>query len=724
MLTHPTHDRLIALGLTGMAKALEDQRRQPDIAALAFEERIAMMIDREAIERENKRLTTRLKFACLRQSAVVEDVDMKAPRGLDKALFHKLAAGDWIDRHQNLIVIGPTGVGKSWLACALGHKACRDDRSVFYQRVPRLFDALALARGDGRHARLLKTLARVELLILDDWGLATLTHEQGRDLLEIVDDRHNRGSTIVTSQLPVDHWHEAIANPTVADAILDRLVHNAHRLTLERRQHAQSGRQNASGLDASPAAVTPLPPSTGAPCPRSSECCPQSIGTLSAFNLNASTSPPKERYAVSKDNIIKLIQPGNVEDQLTEILRNGARALLAQAVDAEVADFLGKHADLKTADGHQRVVRHGHLPEREVMTGIGAVAVRQPRVRDREADAADPGRIRFSPSILPPYMRRSKSIETLLPILYLKGISTGDFSEALAALLGKDAAGLSASAIGRLKDGWFAEHTAWQKRDLSAKRYVYIWADGIHLQARLEDEKQCILVLIGATPEGRKELVGFTDGARESAQDWRDLLLDLKRRGLDVPPRLAIADGALGFWKAAGEVWPKTPEQRCWVHKTANVIAKLPKSQQPKAKRALQEIWMAETKAAAELAFDAFIESYTPKYAKAADCLSKDRDTLLAFFDFPAEHWKHLRTTNPIESTFATVRHRTIRSKGCLSNRTALAMVFKLLEAAQKSWRRLDGHNQLPKLVLGVTFNDGIEVIAKPTDRQPITAAA
>jgi putative transposase len=427
---------------------------------------------------------------------------------------------------------------------------------------------------------------------------------------------------------------------------------------------------------------------------------------------------------VSKDNIIKLIQPGNVGDQLTEILRNGARVLLAQAVEAEVADFVGKHADLKTADGHQRVVRHGHLPEREVMTGIGPVTVCQPRVRDREADAADPARIRFSSSVLPPYMRRSKSIATLLPVLYLKGISTGDFSEALAALLGKDAAGLSASAISRLKDGWLDEHTAWQKRNLSAKRYVYIWADGIHLQARLEDEKQCILVLIGATPEGRKELVGFTDGARESAQDWRDLLLDLKRRGLEVSPRLVVADGALGFWKAAGEVWPTTREQRCWVHKTANVLAKLPKSQQPKAKRVLQEIWMAETKVIAEIAFDAFVESYALKYTKAADCLNQDRDALLAFYDFPAEHWKHLRTTNPIESTFATVRHRTIRSKGCLSNRTALAMVFKLLEGAQKSWRRLDGHNQLPKLVLGVTFNDGIEVIAKPTDRQPATAAA
>jgi len=419
---------------------------------------------------------------------------------------------------------------------------------------------------------------------------------------------------------------------------------------------------------------------------------------------------------VPKDNVVQLIQPGTIEDQLTEVLRCGARALLAQAVEAEVASFLAKHADLRTEDGRARVVRHGHLPEREVMTGIGPVAVRQPRVDN-------PGRIRFSPSILPPYMRRSKSIETLLPILYLKGISTGDFSEALTALLGKDAAGLSASAIGRLKDGWLDEHAAWQKRDLSARRYVYIWADGIYLEARLEDEKQCILVVIGATPEGRKELVGFTDGARESAHDWRELLFDLKRRGLDVSPELMVADGALGFWKAAGEVWPKAREQRCWVHKTANVLAKLPKSQQPKAKRALQEIWMAETKAGAETAFDAFIESYSVKYEKAADCLEKDRDALLAFYDFPAEHWKHLRTTNPIESTFATVRHRTIRAKGCLSNKTALAMVFKLVEGAQKSWRRLDGHNQLPKLILGVKFSDGLEVTGRSI-RQPATAAA
>ena len=427
---------------------------------------------------------------------------------------------------------------------------------------------------------------------------------------------------------------------------------------------------------------------------------------------------------MSNDNVVRLVQPGAFEDQLTDVLRRGAKALLAQAVEAEVAEFLAQHAQLATGDGRRRVVRHGHLPEREVMTGIGPVAVRQPRVRDRGAGGDDPARIRFTPQILPPYVRRSRSIETLLPVLYLKGISTGDFSEALAALLGKDAAGLSASAIGRLKDGWQDEHAAWARRDLSAKRYVYIWADGIHLEARLEDEKQCILVLIGATPEGKKELVGFTEGARESAADWRDLLLDLKRRGLAIAPELVIADGALGFWKAAGEVWPKTREQRCWVHKTANVLNKLPISQQPKAKRALQEIWMAETKAQAETAIDAFIESNQVKYQKAAQCLAKDRDQLLAFYDFPAEHWKHLRTTNPIESTFATVRHRTIRSKGCLSNKTALAMVFKLAEAAQRGWRRLDGHALLPKLIRGVKFADGLEVVPKNTGAQPNVAAA
>jgi putative transposase len=434
------------------------------------------------------------------------------------------------------------------------------------------------------------------------------------------------------------------------------------------------------------------------------------------------TSPPKERYAVPNDNVTKLVQPGAFDDPLTEVLRNGARTLLAQAIEAEVAEFLGKHAELKTEDGGQRVVRHGHLPEREVMTGIGPVAVRQPRVRDRGAASDAPERIRFTPTILPPYARRSKSLEVLLPILYLKGISTGDFEEALSALLGKDAPGLSPSTISRLKEFWTDEHNRWKRRDLSTRRYVYAWADGIYLQARLADEKQCILVLIGVTPEGKKELIGFTDGARESAQDWRELLLDLKARGLATAPQLAIADGGLGFWKALGEIWPTTREQRCWVHKTANVLNKLPKSQQPKAKRSLQEIWMAETRAEAVVALDAFIENYRLKYEKAADCLAKDHDSLLAFYDFPAEHWKHLRTSNPIESTFATVRHRTIRAKGCLSNATALAMVFKLVDAAQKNWRRLDGHNQLPKVVLGAKFKDGLEV-GNRTDYQPRAAA-
>jgi putative transposase len=421
---------------------------------------------------------------------------------------------------------------------------------------------------------------------------------------------------------------------------------------------------------------------------------------------------------VTETNVFQFAQPGSFTDSLTEVLRNGACALLAQAVEAEVAEVLAKYAELKTSDGRQRLVRHGHLPEREILTGIGPVAVRQPRVRDRAGAGAE--RIRFTSAILPPYARRSKSLEVLIPVLYLKGISTGDFEEALAALLGKDAGGLSASTIGRLKDAWSDEHVRWSQRDLSAKRYVYFWVDGIHVQARLEDDAQCLLVIIGATPEGKKELVGLIDGVRESAQSWKELLLDLKRRGLAMGPELAVADGALGFWKALPEVWHKTREQRCWVHKTANVLNRLPKSLQGKAKRALQNIWMAETRKDAEAAFDAFADVYGAKYDKAVECLTKDRDVLLAFYDFPAEHWKHLRTTNPIESTFATVRHRTTRSKGCLSNKTALAMTFKLAQSAETSWNRLRGYNQLPKIMMGVKFKDGIEVVRS----QAQTAAA
>jgi putative transposase len=358
---------------------------------------------------------------------------------------------------------------------------------------------------------------------------------------------------------------------------------------------------------------------------------------------------------VTDTNVLQLSQPGAFSDPLTEVLRNGARALLAQAVEAEVAALLSAHAEELTADGRQRLVRHGYLPERAIMTGIGPVAVRCPRVRDRGAEGSQ--RIRFSSAILPPYARRSKSLEVLLPILYLKGVSTGQFEEALVALLGKEAGGLSASTIARLKEAWSEEHARWSKRDLSAKRYVYFWVDGIHVQARLEDDAQCLLVIVGATPEGKKELVGLVDGVRESAHSWRELLLDLKRRGLAIAPELAVADGALGFWQAIEEVWPQMRAQRCWLHKTANVLNKLPKSQQAKAKRALQEIWMAETKRDALIAFDGFVETWGIKYDKAVACLIKDRDTLLSFYDFPAEHWKHLRTTNVIESSFATIRH-------------------------------------------------------------------
>jgi transposase-like protein len=410
---------------------------------------------------------------------------------------------------------------------------------------------------------------------------------------------------------------------------------------------------------------------------------------------------------MNDNNITKLVQPGEFDDHLTEIVRNGARRLLAQAVEAEVEQFLAAHAHLKTEKGLQRVVRHGYLPERTIQTGIGEVAIRKPRVRDR--GGSDGARIKYASALLPAYMRRSTSLDELIPALYLRGISTGDFREVLAALLGPDAPNLSPQTIRRLKAGWRQDWEKWKKRDLSAKNYLYFWADGIYLNARMDD-KQCILVIIGATPEGKKELVGFADGYRESAQSWRELLLELKSHGLDIAPKLAVADGALGFWKACQEVFSKTREQRCWVHKTANVLNKMPKSMHKKAKADLQEIWMAESRKMADKAFDLFLEKYSDKYPQATGCLEKDRETLLTFYDFPAAHWKHIRTTNPIESTFASVRHRTIKTKGCLSRETALSMVFKLVMAAQKRWKRLSGRNQLPKLIEGVRFADGMEV--------------
>jgi putative transposase len=370
---------------------------------------------------------------------------------------------------------------------------------------------------------------------------------------------------------------------------------------------------------------------------------------------------------MEQDKVVELRIPGPFQDDpLTAVLRDGARRLLAQAVEAEVVAFLAQYTDEVTADGHRRVVRNGYLPEREIQTGIGPVPVRQPRIRDRAATAtaaAGETAIRFSSALLPRYLRRTRSLEDLLPWLYLKGVSTGDFTEALAALLGPDAPGLSAATISRLKEGWQADLECWQARDLSARRYVYFWVDGIYFDARL-DERQCILVVIGATEQGRKELVAITDGYRESELSWREVLLDLKARGLVIGPKLAIGDGSLGFWKALRQVYGEAREQRCWVHKTANVLNKLPKALQSKAKQQLQDIWMAETRQAADAAFDFFVEVYGAKYDKAVTCLNKDRDVLLAFYDFPAEHWKHIRTTNPIESTFATVRLRTEKTKG------------------------------------------------------------
>jgi transposase-like protein len=407
--------------------------------------------------------------------------------------------------------------------------------------------------------------------------------------------------------------------------------------------------------------------------------------------------------------VVRLRQPEVVDDPLTEVLRAGARRLLAQAIEAEAEAFLAGMVDRRLADGRARFVRHGHGPERTIQTGIGSVAVQRVKVRDR-APADGERRLRFTSRILPRWARRTRSLDALLPVLYLRGVSTGDFQEALAALLGKKAPNLSPSVVARLKGDWQGDYERWQQRDLSARRYVYIWADGVYLQARMESQAECMLVIIGATPEGKKELVGFQVGTRESAQSWRELLVGLKARGLAMAPELAVGDGALGFWKALEEAFPSVRHQRCWVHKAANVLNKLPKSLQANARQDLREIWLAPDRATAEAALATFAAKYAPKYDRAVACLVKDREALLTFFDFPAEHWDHLRSSNPIESVFATVRHRTVRTKGALSQETARLMVFKLVMAAARSWRRLKGENQLPKVIEGVTFKDGVEV--------------
>ena len=406
--------------------------------------------------------------------------------------------------------------------------------------------------------------------------------------------------------------------------------------------------------------------------------------------------------------VIPFCHADSIEDPLTEIAREGARRMLAEALKAEADAFVASFANEVLPDGRRRVVRHGFGPERSVQTGIGAIDVRRPKVRDRASDISEADRARFSSNILPRWARRSKSLDALLPVLYLRGISTGDFQEALSAILGPEAPNLSPGVISRLTASWEKEHEAWQRRDLSARRYVYVWADGVYLQARMEPQAECILVVIGATPEGKKELVGFQVGICESAQSWRELLVDIKARGLAMAPEIAVGDGALGFWKALDEVFPGTRHQRCWVHKTANVLNKFPKSMAPAVKSDLQNIHHAPTRADALTAVETFREKYGVKYAPAVACLTKDVDALLAFYDFPAEHWDHLRTANPVESVFATVRHRTVRTKGSLSQKTAKLMVFKLVQAASNTWRRLNGRNQLPKIIKGIKFADGI----------------
>lgn len=407
---------------------------------------------------------------------------------------------------------------------------------------------------------------------------------------------------------------------------------------------------------------------------------------------------------MNEDTAKVVEMPAEVTDLLTETLRRGARQLLALAIDAEIEEFLSKYQE-PLENGCQRLVRNGYLPEREVQTGIGAVTVKVPRLRDRSTIKDE---LQFRSSVVPVYLRRSAKMQEFLPLLYLKGISTGDFRDALVPLMGDTARGLSATTISRLKEKWEEEYMQWTQRFLSRENYVYWWVDGIYFQARMEEAKDCVLVIIGVTDQGVKELIAIEDGYRESKESWKDLLNSLKHRGLKKPPKLAVGDGALGFWGALNEVFPEVRHQRCWVHKTANILNNLPKNMHAQGKSDIQQIWMAETRQKAYKAYDSFLAKYGTKYPKVTDCLRKDKEELLAFYDFPAEHWKSLRTSNPIESTFATVRHRTKKAKGCFSRTTILTMVFKLCESAERRWRRIHGFKRLNEVIEGVRFINGV----------------
>ena len=412
---------------------------------------------------------------------------------------------------------------------------------------------------------------------------------------------------------------------------------------------------------------------------------------------------------MKNDNAGTWGQPGGMGDALTELLRQGARGLIEQAVETELLVLLEQYANVTDLAGRQAVVRNGYLPEREILTGLGPVAVRMPKVRDRSQSG-----IKFNSAIVPPYVRKAQRVEAALPWLYLRGISTGDMQEALSVLLGAAAKGLSPAVVSRLKAEWAEAYAAWNRRDLSAERYVYVWADGIDSTLRGEDDRLCLLVLIGVNEQGEKRLLALSDGYRESKASWLSVLQNLQARGLNTPPALAIGDGALGFWAAQEEAWPETRAQRCWVHKTANVLNELPKSIQGKAKAGLHEIWMAATKAQAGQALDRFVRDFGAKYPKAVAKRVKDRAALLAFYDFPAEHWVHIRTTNPIESSFATIRHRTTRTKNCVSRNTLLGLVFQLALTAEPSWRKLGGFKLLPAVVQGIRFVDGLRVTDQP----------
>ena len=390
---------------------------------------------------------------------------------------------------------------------------------------------------------------------------------------------------------------------------------------------------------------------------------------------------------------------------LEEILRAGAKKMLQEAIEAEVAEYVRKSQHLRDEMNKRLVTRNGYLPSRDILTGVGSLNIRQPRVRDRRKNEF------FSSAFLQKYRRRTPNLDAAIPELYLRGISTGNFPEALAALLGENASGLSATNIVRLKGIWEQEYRAWQERRFDDVRYVYIWADGIYFNIRLDEDRPCMLVLMGATEEGRKEFIGLHDGVRESKQSWKDFLQNLKSRGLVIEPSLAVGDGALGFWAALEEEYPRCRQQRCWVHKTANILDKMPKSVQANAKRMIHEMYMSPTKERALKAYDAFVAHYSAKYPGAAKCLEKDKEQMFGFYDFPAEHWQHIRTTNPIESTFATVRHRSRQTKGCGSRVATLTMVYKMGMIAQKGWRRLKGSKLLSKVASGVKFKDGEEVI-------------